>query len=232
MANKQCPHCGEEYAATGITTICSRCLKPLDKPPAPAKTSRPAPAVPSSDRTPCAKCGEPLYATETTCWKCGTAQARAVPSMPVPPTTPGPTVAPPPVTPGAEAAPPPTTPLPPPPAPPPSPYAQTIYADGIDPAVEKRGQVSLILGIIGMAIALAGTCCGPLSLLSLVLGPAAIATGVSARRDGAGGSATAGMVLGIITVVLLLLGIAVFAAFIGLSVVAPTTVNPVPTPTP
>ena len=213
MAKAQCPNCGAEYDTAGIATICSHCQEPLplpQMPPAPAPGApppppggyvppAPAPATPSSQRRPCVKCGEPLYPTELTCWKCGAAQGQrpapvgAAPTAPAAP-QPGP-YGPPPPRPGPYAPPP-----PPAVAPPPSPYAGSAYNAGPSPEAQQRGTTALIVGIISLF------CC------SLVLGPIAIYLGVSARRDGAGGTATAGMVLGIVSLVLSVIGGIIYAA--------------------
>jgi len=223
MAKAQCPNCGAEYDPSGISTICSHCLKPLPvapqpsapPPPAPAAPPPPAPtaprpmaappapapaaATPSADRRPCVKCGEPLYPTEMTCWKCGAAQVQRPAPVAAPPPAPGPYGPPaagpyPPPGPGPYAPRPPVGPPGAPPAgpyPPPSPYAASTYAASIDPAAQQQAIIALVLGIIST---LGLVCCGLLG----VLGPVAIALGVSARRKGAGGMAIAGIVLDIL----------------------------------
>ncbi|MBM3472734.1 MAG: DUF4190 domain-containing protein [Armatimonadetes bacterium] len=196
MAKAACPNCGAEYDPSGIATMCSRCLKPLPAaapPPAPAPA--PAPPTPSSQRRPCIKCGELLYPTELTCWKCGSAQtARPGPVIAAPsigPAGPPPVGVPPPI--GAP-------PIAPPP--PPSPYAGAAYAVGPSPEVQQRATWALVIGILSLF------CC------SIVLGPIAIWLGASARRDGAGGNATAGMVLGIIAVALCVIGGIIWVALL------------------
>ena len=199
MAKALCPNCGAEYDSSGIATMCSRCLKPLPAaatpaapPPAPAPT--PAPPTPSSERRPCIKCGEMLYPTEMTCWKCGSAQAGPRPGpAAAPPPSVGPYAPPPMGVPSMGAPPPMPTP------PPPSPYAGAGYATGPSPEAQQRGTWALVVGILSLF------CCG------IVLGPIAIYLGVSARRDGAGGTATAGMVLGIIAVALTIIGGIIYA---------------------
>jgi hypothetical protein len=197
MATRQCPHCGAEYEDTGVSTICSKCQQPLPQPAGPAPVAG-APVSTASDRRPCVKCGEPLYRTEMTCWKCGAAQgarpAGGAPPGPGAPAAPGPpspgvpgAAAPPPGVPGPTAPPPPmpVPPAPGPAAPPPAAYGAG-YPSGPSPEVEQMGMKALIWGIVSLF------CCG------LVTGPIAIWMGYQARQEGAGGTALAGMILGIV----------------------------------
>ncbi|MBM3500755.1 MAG: DUF4190 domain-containing protein [Armatimonadetes bacterium] len=187
MAKAQCPNCGAEYDTGGIATLCSHCQEPLPRPQTP-----PAPATPSSQRRPCVKCGEPLYPTELTCWKCGSTQVQ----RPTP--TAGPTAAPPPAT---TYAPPPSVGAPPPP---PTPYAGSIpppaapyagaYSTGPSPEVQQRATTALVIGVIGLL------CCN-------ILGPVALFMGLSAKREGAEGTATAAIVLGALGCASMVLGI-------------------------
>jgi hypothetical protein len=204
MGKAQCPNCGAEYDTTGIATICSHCQEPLPVaempmlgqpaavPPLQGAVRAPAATTPSSHRRPCVKCGEPLYPTEMTCWKCGSPQVArpapvaapsASPAYPPPPPTPGPYAGPTPP-PGPAGYPP----------PPPTPFAGTAYTRGVDEEVQKRANTALILGVIGLV------CCN-------ILSPFALFMGLSAKRDGAEGTATAAVVVGAIGCVGLVLGI-------------------------
>jgi hypothetical protein len=193
MATRQCPHCGAEYEDTGVSTICSKCQQPLPEAPGPAPVAG-APVSTSSDRRPCVNCGEPLYRTEMTCWKCGAAQgARPAAGVPPGPGAPAPPAPPSPGVPGPVAppgipgptTPPPPMPVPGPAAPPPAAYGAG-YPSGPSPEVEQMGMKALIWGIVSLF------CCG------LVTGPIAIWMGYQARQEGAGGTALAGMILGIV----------------------------------
>ncbi len=226
MATKQCPHCGAEYEDSGVSTICSRCRQSLPVGPAPVAG---APVSPSSERRPCINCGEPLYRTEMTCWKCGAAQsarppagapvapgaprpAGPVPPGPPPPGMVGPTPPPPPGVP-RPGVPPPPMPGPGPAPPPPAAYG-VGYPSGPSPEVEQMGMKALIWGIVAIL------CCN-------ILGPVAIWMGYQARQEGAGGTAVAGMVLGIIATAGMVIGpilwILMFAAGGGPSGGFPTT---------
>jgi hypothetical protein len=166
-------------------------------------------ASPATERRPCINCGEPLYTTEITCWKCGTAQTRpaAVAGAPAAAPGPTPTVLPPA---GPAAPPPPYAPRPP------APYARPAVDYGPSPEAVSRGNTALILGILSFFC------------LSCILGPAAIWMGSQARREGAGGTATAGMVLGIISTSLsVILGI-IYA--IAMAVAGAGSSGPSPTP--
>lgn len=224
MATKQCPHCGADYEDTGVSTICSKCQQPLPAAPGPAPAAG-APLSTSSERRPCVNCGEPLYKTEMTCWKCGAAQsarpaagappvpgAPPGPAAPVPPSPPSPGVpgpaGPPPGVPGP-TAPPPPMPVPgapgaPGPAPPPPAAYGAGYPMGPSPEVEQMGMKALIWGIVSLF------CC------SVVTGPIAIWMGYQARQEGAGGTALAGMILGIVStslsVIVLIFYVIMFAA--------------------
>lgn len=208
MATRQCPHCGAEYEDTGVSTICSKCQQPLPEPAAPAPVAG-APVSTSSDRRPCVNCGEPLYRTEMTCWKCGAAQgarptagapyAPGAPAPPGPPSPgyPGPAAPPTPGVPGP-VAPPPPMPVPGPPgapgpAPPPPAAYGAGYPSGPSPEVEQMGMKALIWGLVAIL------CCN-------ILGPVAIWMGYHARQEGAGGTALAGMILGIIATAGMIIG--------------------------
>jgi len=206
MSKAQCPHCGAEYDVDGVSTICSQCLNALPKaagepagepappvsepPPAQAPAPTPVEATPASQRRPCIKCGEPLYTTEMTCWKCGASQIGAAQAPP------------------PAAGPPPPVAVPPPPGPyatpPPSPYAGSQFMYGPNPEVAKQANLALTLGIISLASFL---CCGALG--GMVLGPIAIWLGHSARKQGAEGPATAGFICGIIATALAVVMLAV-----------------------
>ena len=236
MATKQCPHCGAEYEDTGLSTICSKCQQPLPVTPGPAPTAGAA-VSPSSDRRPCVNCGEPLYPTEMTCWKCGAAQSAQpgppAPGVPAPPPGIGgpapPAPAPPaPGFPGPAGPPPgvgfpgpvaPPTPPPPmaggPPAPPPAAYGAG-YPRGPSPEVEQMGMKALIWGIVSLF------CC------SLVTGPVAIWMGYQARQEGAGGTALAGMILGIVSTSLSVILLIVYAIVFATAASSPTGVPATP----
>jgi len=247
MPTAQCPHCGASYDVDGLATLCSTCLKPLPRreagastedsadtgpspigpplapapvaapptgPPAPAvapSSPPPAAVTPAALRRPCTKCGEPLYATEVVCWKCGSHQtgAAVIPPGAVP-------------VPGVPYAPPP----PGYPPPPPSPYpdAGSTYPYGATPEAMNRANLSLILGIVGLALA----CCW--GVPGVVLGPIAIWLGTSARREGAEGTATAGIVCGIIAIILGLIGIAIAIIMIAAGMFASGTSGSSPIP--
>jgi len=252
MPTARCPHCGATYDVDGLTTICSACLKALPRkgeatlveegadvgpppvapltpaapvpspvmPPAPAvaPSGSPATVTPAALRRPCLKCGEPLYTTEPTCWKCGTHQT-------------GPAVIPPEAVPvpGVPDAPAPPAYPPPPPPPLPYPHAGSTYPHGASPAAMNRANLSLILGIVGLALGIPSMfCCG--ALPSLVLGPIAVWLGTSARRDGAEGNATAGIVCGVIATILGLVGAAVFIVMIAAGMFASGASGSSPTP--
>ncbi|MGQ9732326.1 MAG: hypothetical protein ACUVX8_13790 [Candidatus Zipacnadales bacterium] len=136
----------------------------------------------SAKRYPCENCGEPLYPTETSCWKCGAAQKKQA--------TPPPSAAP-----GSYTPPSPRLPTAIPPYLPPPPPSSSTYQMGPSPDAQQRGTYALILGILSLF------CC------SLILGPIAIWLGYSAKKEGADGTATAGIVLGIIVVALSLIGV-------------------------
>jgi len=74
MGTSSCPNCGTEYEAGGLSTLCSVCQEPL--PVAAEAPGDAGPGIPGVTRHPCRKCGEGLYETELTCWKCGTVQGR------------------------------------------------------------------------------------------------------------------------------------------------------------
>jgi hypothetical protein len=219
MATKQCPHCGAEYEDTGVSTICSKCQQPLPAPPGPAPVAG-APVSSASERRPCVNCGEPLYRTEMTCWKCGAAQAARPPAgAPIAPGAPGPAGPVPPGPPppgmlGPTPPPPPGVPrpgVPPPPMPgpgpaPPPPAAYGVgYPSGPSPEVEQMGMKALIWGIVSLF------CC------SIVTGPVAIWMGYQARQEGAGGTALAGMILGIVSTSLSIIGLIFYLIMFGVA---------------
>jgi len=162
------------------------------RPPTPLLPPPPSAAVPPGgiQKVPCPSCGEMLYPTETTCWKCGNPVVRAAP----PPGPPGafapprfPGVAPPP--PGPPVVGPPVPPPPPPPpgygVPPPPPPGYMPARPGSDEA-NKLATWALVCSLLGLC------CCG-------LLGPVGIILGVKAKNDGAeGGTATAAIVIGIL----------------------------------
>ncbi len=213
MEKAHCPHCGAEYDVDGVGTICSQCLNALpeaagepapaasEPPPVQAPAPTPVEATPASGRRPCIKCGESLYTTEMTCWKCGASQIGAA-------TAPQPAAGPlPPPVAGQQAP----VAVPPPPGPyappPPSPYAGSQFMYGPNPEVAKQANLALTLGIISLASFL---CCGALG--GLILGPISIWLGHSARKQGAEGNATGGFICGIIATALGVVMLAVLVA--------------------
>lgn len=203
MGTSNCPNCGTEYETDGLSTLCAVCQEPLPvEPEAPADAG---PGIPGVTRHPCGKCGEKLYETELTCWKCGTVQGRQqepvaeppgqsygpVPSPPAP--QPAPAMA------MAGAAPmgavavqpvgPPVGPMPGVSAP--SADVLTARADAVldsnrsNAAAESKASSALTMGLLAFL-------CFP------ILGPFAIYQAVAARREGAqGANATIALVLGI-----------------------------------
>lgn len=186
MAKAKCPNCGTEYDTTGIATICSHCFQqlPVTPPMPPSPPPKPAVPTPSAQRRPCVKCGEPLYPTETTCWKCGTAQGVRPASVSVPGA----------VMPGYTPPPPPPTPPPVPPIPTPPPYSSDTYVSVPSPQAQSQATTALVLAIVGIL------CCN-------LLCPIALAMGLSAKRQGAQGTATAAIVVGAIGTGFLVLGL-------------------------
>jgi hypothetical protein len=147
--------------------------------------------TPASQRRPCVKCGEALYTTEVTCWRCGAAQsAAAQPSfvgVPGAAAIPG-------AAPGY---------VPPPGAPYGAPAPLYVASD----EAQNRGNISLVLGIVGLLTLFC--LCG---IPGIIIGPIAIWLGASARREGATGTATGGLICGIIATILGLIGAAALAA--------------------
>ena len=202
MAKKACPHCGAEYPETSIATLCGACGQPLDSAAdGPTVGSRTV-TVSSTERHPCENCGEGLYESETTCWKCGTAQkpetvATPPPRAEEPPPPPPPAAKVPPVTP------PPATPASPLPPPPMAPALDRQLA--VNKTAEQKGIAALIVGIIALLMTPAA-CCGCFGFVGAIPGGIAIWLGASAKKEGAGGAAQAGLVMGIIAVCISVVG--------------------------
>lgn len=200
MPDRQCLQCGRVQPGTAVGDKCYFCgadLPPVPEavpaaPPPPPAQQASLPTVIEPETRPCPNCGEMLYASERRCWRCGQELEPAPEAQPEPaePVAPPPPVAPPaievPTPTEAPAAPVP----PPPPAQPP--YAAPAPAG---PAVNQQAQVlgiwALVVGIVGLML------CGG------VLSPIALYLGLKANRTGRNSLGTAGVVLGLIGTVLL-----------------------------
>ncbi|MCE5239566.1 DUF4190 domain-containing protein [bacterium] len=210
MAQLTCSKCSREQPATPGLTQCVYCgaalteaeTTPADEPVPQVSASPAAPTVPPAAEEPvpegkrrCEGCGEVLYATERRCWRCGRELPPEVAEEPVTaePAPPAPIpVAAPSALPAA-ATPPPVTPT-------------AVPAPPLDPAAQALGIWSLVLALLGFV------CCPPIipSIIAIVLG-------VKARKRGASPLGIAGIVIGVVGLViyvptLLLVLIGLFAA--------------------
>lgn len=224
MAERVCPRCGREQPGTSELKQCVYCGADISEPPEapapdavppaaepPAPTPEPVagpPADPAAEPVPegkrkCPECGELLYESERRCWRCGhelvpgDVTEAAVPPAAAPESPPvqppvvassAPPVQPPVVAPST-SPPPYQPPLAAPTVPPTPPY----YPATTPPAPEAGAQN---LGIWALVLGLLGFCCPVLGSI------AAIILGVQARRAGASGLGTAGIVLGIIALIM------------------------------
>lgn len=204
MSGTLCPRCGREQPETSTSGTCSFCgaevaaapesivaLLPPPPPPPDAPLAVPPPPAPDAaeeaeaGKRSCPGCSEVLYDTEQRCWRCGHEF-----EPPAPPEESAPEAAPAPPPPPNLTATVPVAPLPPP----------------ASAATEARRQAralgvwSLVVGLIGLF-----GCLGAISPLALYLG-------VRANRTGDNSLGTAGMVLGIIGTVMLVITAAVLIA--------------------
>jgi hypothetical protein len=93
---------------------------------------------------------------------------------------------------------------PPPPPPPPPGYGPSPYGAPVPQGTNQKAIWSLVLGILGVL------CCGPLGIGALILGRSAKNEIAQTGQQGAG-MATAGVVLGIIAIVFMVLAAILFA---------------------
>ena len=98
------------------------------------------------------------------------------------------------------------------PPPPPS-YGQPSY--GGTPQDHPKAQTVLILGILSLV------CCGPLGIPAFIMGRKTVAEiDASQGRIGGRGSANAGMICGLIAMILMVAGIIMFLVLLALGAIA------------
>jgi hypothetical protein len=220
-----CEKCQRTQPSATPSAQCLYCGAALPEavvaPPAPTVTESPvapvAPATPAGEepvpegKRRCPGCGEVLYAEEKRCWRCGAELApAAVAGVPVAPPAPLPVAA---ATPTPAATPvivPVTAPATPP-------YVPPAVPAGPDAPVDAAAQT---LGIWALVLSLLGLICCPPIIPSII----AVILGAKARAGGAVGLGTAGLVIGIIGLVVSLL----LTALVLWGLTLPSTPTPVP----
>ena len=205
MPERTCPACNQRQPATAEGDKCLYCGADLPTPEeAPAEPPAPEPAAaappeppPAEEPVPegkrkCSGCGEILYATETRCWRCGLETAPPVATAP--------------------AAPPPPADQPAAPSAEPPPQVAAQYLQDLQSLPDYPSEVATAaplaaapdataqsLGVWALVVGLAAWFCCPI-IGSIV----AIYLGVQAKNRGVTGLGMAGIILGIISLVVYL----------------------------